>query len=373
MIVTYHRCYFRYFLNALRRCPLCGAPAMLTVHSLIKDWPDMRPVVRKRDPAVDLVMARLFGTIYLAAQYPMICAVAALANLAGRNRDPVVEFLKTLKFGVTLPSSVSWNWTPTCEGASRIQFNSVIDDSAGSVNTAIQMLDVPLGYTFLAPKRKQTFFFKTLSTNKQSGTFGCIETSVQAQHQLGQGQPGVHDWGSIGGQIQLSQPNQPVWRGLDFSSVVIKVDLIDVRYMGDFLVPPSTFVVNDLARHMIYKTRHDLQVSLSAQQVNVGMNWGPLSLSCELGGSADMNMTLVDEPVQDDPTHRVIARGEGDLQLKRFAGYEVPTWGLFRRKVNIVGTKSPSKRVTWKVEQPPPNPRAPDPFLDFLAEYGPGT
>ena len=254
-----------------------------------------------------------------------------------------------------------------------MQFKSAIDDSAGTVSTAVQMLDVPLGYTFFAPKRKQEFIFKSVSTNKESGVFGCIETSVQGQHQLGQGQPGVHDWGSIGGAIQLSRPNQSVWRGLDFSSVVMKVDLIDVRYIGDFVVPPSMFFAKNMAKHMIFKSRHDLQVNIRAEKVNVGMSWGPLNLRCELGGSADMDVTLVDEPVMDDPTHRVIARGSGDFQLHKLGGYTVPAWRLFRRKVEIVGTKGPSDRVTWKVEQPPPpTPPTPDSMQDFMERFGPG-
>lgn len=372
MIVICHHCAFVYFLNARRRCPLCGTPARLTGYPLVRDWPDKRLVDRERAPAVDLVMERLFGSMYRAAEYPMICAAASVVNLAGRVRDPAVDYLKALKFGVSLPSSVSWKWTPTYEGASRLEFNSTIDDAEGRVNTAVQMLDVPLGYTFLAPKRKQKFFFKTLSTNKQSGTFGCIETSVHAQHRLGQGHQGPHDWGSIGGKIQLSKPNQPSWNGLDFSSVMMTVDLIDVRYMGDFMVPPSMFFAKNLARHMVFKTRHDVQVSLRAEKVNVGMNWGPLNLSCELGGSADMNMTLVDEPAPENTNHRVVARGNGDLELKKVGGYNLPAWGFFRRKVNIIGTKGPSQRVTWKIEQPAPKPSAPDKFLDFIAEHGPG-
>ncbi|MDR7307385.1 hypothetical protein J2X15_002672 [Rhodoferax saidenbachensis] len=319
---------------------------------------------------VDLVMERLFGRMYQTAQYPVLCALAAMVNFAGRKRDPVVDYLKTLKFGVNLPSSVFWNWTPTYEGASRLQFNSLINDPAGRVDTAIQMFDVPLGYTFIAPKRKQKIFFKTLATNKLSGTFGCIETSVHGQHELGQGEPGVYDWGSMGGQIQLSKPNQPLWRGLDFSSIVVKVDLIDVRYMGDFMVPPSMFFAKNLAKHMRYKTRHDLQVSLRADKINVGVDWGALNLSCELGGSADMDMTLIDEPVPDLPQHRMIARGEGSFQLKKVGGITLPTWSIFQRKVKIVGTKGPTHRVTWKVEQPPSTPSPPDPYLDFLVRHG---
>jgi hypothetical protein len=317
-------------------------------------------------------MERLFGRMYLAAQYPMICVAAAAVNLAGRNRDTVADYLKTLKIGMNVPSSVFWKWTPSYEGASRLDFNSVINDSAGSINAAIQMFDVPLGYTFFAPKREQKLFFKTVSTDNRSGTFGCVETRLLAQQRLGQGQPGVHEWGSINGEMQLSRPNQPVWHGLDFSSVVMKVDLIDVRYMGDFMVPSSMFFAKNMAKHMIFKTRHDLQVSLRAEKVNVDLNWGPLNLSCELGGSADMNMMLVDEPVLEDPGRRVIARGSGNFQLEKIGGRKVPTWGFFRRKVEFVGTKSSSNRVTWKVEQPPPKPSAPDRFLDFLAEHGPG-
>src|SRR6185312_6109919 len=84
MIVICHHCAFVYFLNARRRCPLCGTPARLTGYPLVRDWPDKRLVDRERAPAVDLVMERLFGSMYRSAEYPMICAAASVVNLAGR-------------------------------------------------------------------------------------------------------------------------------------------------------------------------------------------------------------------------------------------------------------------------------------------------
>lgn len=86
MLVRCHHCHFRYFLNPQLRCPMCGTPTSFTFNPLIKMGPEKRVAVRPPGlpvAAVDLVMERLFGRMYQTAQYPVLCALAAMVNFAG--------------------------------------------------------------------------------------------------------------------------------------------------------------------------------------------------------------------------------------------------------------------------------------------------
>jgi hypothetical protein len=379
MYVNCAHCGFAYFLKYPSICPMCSHVSTVDaqVDALYHRVRKNKRLGLVEQIAADKLIDRILGPIARVAQYPFLCGTSSMVNFAGRSRDPIVDALKYLKFGVNLPSSVWWQWAPTYEGASRLQFTSAINDTLGGVTSSLQMLDVPLGMTFLAPKREQLFWFKSVSTNNRSGTFGCIDTKVMATQQVGQ-QTDAMKWGTVSGDVRMSKFNPKPEHGfLDFSSLVLKIDLVDVHYLGDFQKPPFMHYARNLVRHLKTKTRHDVQISVQAEKLDVGLDWGGMSLTCELSGTADMNLTLIDEIEPELPMHRRVVVGTGDFQLKKVGPFKMPAWGFFHRKATIVGTKTPSNRMVWNVKQiADPAPAQivpdskPDKMFDFLCKFG---
>ena len=388
MIVRCKRCFFYYAVNFKLRCPLCSEPAPLwacyalgSSNTQIVPFHNKSPVLYKGFGGLypgqlnaELVMQRAFGGLYHLAQFPLLLAAAVVINTVGKLRDPMVDYMKGLNYCMSLPTSLSWQWTPSFEGASQLKFNKHIDDESGSVKTVLQLDDLPLGTTFFSPKRRQQIYFKNISTNGLSGFFGCIDTEVRVKDQLlghGQDKQLTH-WAQLVGKTRFSQTNK-LWTDeswlFDYTGLVLDLNFVQVQYLGDFMAPSSLFVVKKLANHMKYKTRHEmnLKVKVKAERIDVGVDWGRLQLTVPIAGEADMDMVLLDEPIEDSP-NRIALRGEGNVKMTKFNGYKLPAWGIFRRSVKVEGIKTPSGRMTFKEIKPIPQP---DEFRDFLERFGP--
>lgn len=378
MIVRCKRCFFYYVVNHKLRCPLCGQPAPLwAIYGLPMDkqpvaYKGLHPFLLPGQLNAQLLLNRAFGGLYHLAQFPVLLTAAVIINTMSKLRDPTVDTLKRLNYCMSLPSSLSWQWAPSFEGASQLKFNKRIDDECGTVKTVLELDDLPLGTTFFAPKRRQQLYFKNLATNGLSGFFGCIDTEVRVKDQiLGQDKQLVQ-WAQLVGKTHFSQPNK-IWTEnsmIDYTGLALTLNFVQVQYLGDFMAPPSLFVVNKLARHMLFKTRHEMNLKVKAERIDVGVDWGNWQLNCQVGGELDMDMVLLDEPVEDSPRNRLTLRGEGNVKMTRFAGYKLPAWGIFCRKVKVEGVKSPSGRLNFKVKQIPVE-RGEDRFRDFLEDFGP--
>jgi hypothetical protein len=377
MFLYCKKCRFWFKANPLPKCPICqqwslASPAGIEQPLRMPKYPALRgqSTTPPLEIDADRFIEECMGRLYRWAQYPLLLGMAGLINAAGSLRDPAVELLKSLKFSVHTQTSLFWAWKPTFEGASRLTFRSRLTDNDG-VRSNCDVQDVPLGLTFFVPQHRQTIAYKSVSADKKSGYFGQVSIKALVTDQItGQGSAPLRP-ANLSGQIEVSSPNFQS-RLFDFSSLKVRMDLVQVQYLGDFMRPPTFVTALNLSRYFLLKREMTAQMTVAADDVRLGLNWGRWNLSIPVSATGGVEFVVLDEPVADSDS-RTIIRGSAHAKLTKFLGYQVPVWGIFKRSFVFECRKAPSGAKSWTVASVPkqPVPRETDSFQNFLLEQGP--